>query len=161
MKQNIQTAYQGELYGIAFFEYFAKHYTEQKQQTLWDTLIAVEVRTAKLIEAYFDSVQQHYNNHDPKMISKGEADAQKWIALPWDELVITLEAWVKPYERQYRDWYNQTEMHSAIELPVFELIAAHETAIYTCWQEECQQKSGIEPLQSFLTQYTLQESPLR
>ncbi|MGF1834377.1 hypothetical protein [Photobacterium sanguinicancri] len=161
MNQKILTAYQGELYGIAFFEYFAKHYTEQNKQTLWDTLIAVEVRTAKLIEAYFDSVQQPYNNHDLKMISKGEADAQKWISLSWGQLITTLEAWVEPYERQYRDWYNQTEKHPDLEQSVFELIAAHETAIYTCWQEECQQKSGIEPLQSFLTQYTLQESLLQ
>ncbi|MEZ8741236.1 hypothetical protein L4D00_15130 [Photobacterium swingsii] len=155
MNHKILTAYQGELYGIAFFEYFAKHYTEQNKAALWETLIAVEIRTAKLIEAYFDRMQQPYNHHDTAMVNKGETDAQKWISLPWSELVTTLEAWVKPYERQYRDWYNQTEMHTALELPIFELIAAHETAIYDCWQNESQHQSGIEPLQHFLNRYIL------
>ncbi|OAN17963.1 hypothetical protein A3K86_03325 [Photobacterium jeanii] len=155
MNQHINTAYQGELYGIAFFEYFANHYTQKSNAKLWQTLIDVEVRTARLIEQYYLAEGIEFQSQNLAMIEKGEHDAKRWIDLPWDDLVTTLEQWVAPYEKQYREWAQSSEELSSQQQAVFDLIAAHETAIYLCWQAECRSQPGQNHLEDFLSEYPL------
>ena len=150
MKNRIYDAYRGEIYGISFFSYFAKNYAEKSHLQLWETLIQIETLTADLLEASLDRLLVKYDRYDSDMQQKGEEDAAAWLDLPWPALVQTLIDWVKPYETKYRLWAEE----STEERDTFLVIAAHETAIYQCWQTEIHGQSGIPSLLKFIKQYS-------
>lgn len=151
MIERIHTAYKGEVYGISFFSYFAKYYSDSTFIPLWKSLIQVEILTADLIQMSLNRHAISYNRDDSLMIEKGLNDAKKWIDLPWQELVETLAQWVEPYEEKYRGWASQATQ----DIEVFELISAHETAIYECWKAERNGQSGIPHLLAFIKAYTI------
>lgn len=149
MNERIHKAYQGELYGIAFFSHFAANYRLKECSQLWHCLIQVETLTANLLEKSLDRLQVPYLRNDLLMQSKGIADADVWINLPWFQLIETLVNWVQPYEEQYRFWVSE----SSTEFDTFQLITAHETAIYDCCRLEQTGQSGIPTLLKFIEQY--------
>ena len=149
MSVRIQQAYQGEIYGIAFFSYFAAHYPNSQYQPLWHRLIEVEQLTADLLAAHLRHHELGYADNDRDMQAKGVADAHAWITLPWPELVTTLVDWVAPYEHKYRLWLTEADN----DMAAYQLIAEHETAIYQCWQSQLQGLPGITYLSAFLTKY--------
>ncbi|MCG7498104.1 hypothetical protein MHO82_14635 [Vibrio sp. Of7-15] len=150
MNKRIHTAYQGEQYGIAFFNHFLKLYKNEHKPTLWQTLIKVETLTAQLLEEHLIRNQLLFKSHDPEMERKGQNEAEQWLTLPWDKLTITLANWVEPYEKKYRAWVDEASAHKDI----FRLIADHETAIYHCWQRERKGVNGLLPLEHFLERYS-------
>ena len=150
MKARIHIAYRGELYGIAFFNYFAGHRAVDDHSSLWKALVEIETLTAKLLQQSLDKHAIEYDKYDPLMQLKGEKDAAAWIDLPWSKLVQTLRDWVEPYESKYRAWADEaTEESNA-----FKLIADHETAIYECLQAEISGQSGLPFLLRFLKHYS-------
>ncbi|EOA8958837.1 hypothetical protein ACIMS1_004528 [Vibrio harveyi] len=154
MIHNIQSAYYGEIYGIAFFNHYLNHYAHRKSQTLWQTLIEVEELTAEKLKPILLVNGIDTENQHQEMLDKGLADAAKWIELPWLELVATLLKWVEPYEMKYRAWYEEASQHYSIsEREAIRLIADHETAIYHCWQQYYIGESGLPALNKFLAKY--------
>lgn len=150
MKTRIHTAYQGEIYGIAFFTYFVNNYTDKSFIPLWHSLIQVEILTANRLEISLHKNNMEYDRDDSAMIAKGIKDASAWVNKPWLELIDTLVNWVEPYERLYRSWVVEATQ----EVETFQFIAAHETAIYQCWKSEQKGESGIPSLQAFIAKYT-------
>ncbi|EAS41527.1 hypothetical protein [Photobacterium profundum] len=76
MEDRIHTAYKGEIYGISFLSFFAKNYADKSHSQLWETLIHVEVLTAKLLEPYLDKHSIEYDKHNTDMQLKGIKDAE-------------------------------------------------------------------------------------
>ncbi|MGF1886755.1 hypothetical protein L4D13_11515 [Photobacterium profundum] len=150
MEDRIHTAYKGEIYGISFFSFFAKNYADKSHSQLWETLIHVEVLTAKLLEPYLDKHSIEYDKHNTDMQLKGIKDAEFWVDLPWDQLVQTLTNWVEPYEEKYRVWAEEAKEN----IQAFSLIADHETAIFQCWKAEMIGKSGVPILLRFIKRYS-------
>lgn len=149
MLERIRVAYDGEIYGIAFFNYFAVQYGDKKRLALWQCLIEVEQLTADLLQ---EGLIQHgvvFELDTIEMQQKGKKDAAKWIDLAWPDLIETLLPWIEPYEVKYREWAQAAQS----EQNLFSLIADHETAIYQCWQLEQKGQSGIVILQAFIQQY--------
>lgn len=155
INKRIHDAYRGEQYGIVFFSHFLSLYKNEQKSALWETLIKVEVLTAKLLEQHLIKNQFTFKSHDPEMERKGHNEAEQWLTLSWDRLTITLTSWVEPYEKKYRAWVDEAPAHK----DVFQLIADHETAIYRCWQHEQEGKSGLPALKHFLQQYSGKETP--
>ncbi len=159
MEKRIHSAYQGEVYGISFFTYFADHYsdpntnvaTESAREALWEALILVEALTADLLEETLKARGVDFDRNDEEMQQKGTEDARAWVALPWNELVKTLIHWVAPWELKYREWLEDApaDYHAA-----FLLIAEHETAIYQCWKAEQRGETGVDILNDFIRKYT-------
>ncbi|WP_394134424.1 hypothetical protein [Aliivibrio fischeri] len=149
MIDRIYNAYQGEVYGIAFFTYFSERYSILNKNELWNTLINVEILTAQLLEPTLTKHKVPFDIKDQAMLIKGTSDAKKWIHLEWNELVNTLTHWVEPYEVKYREWAAEATK----EMEAFQLIADHETAIYECWKAELNQQSGLPILLSFIEKY--------
>ncbi|ODS05553.1 hypothetical protein [Vibrio scophthalmi] len=147
--KQIIAAYDGEIYGIAFFEYFAANYADPSRLTLWQTLIEVETLTAQQLHVGLTELEAKFVINSSEMQQKGVNDAQKWVDLAWPKLTETLLPWIAPYEEKYRDWVHLAASHHSL----FALIADHETAIYQCWQHEQSGQSGIPILQAFLQQY--------
>lgn len=150
MKEHIHAAYNGEIYGVAFFSYFADNYADRSHFKLWKALIDVEKLTAKCLEPYLESHSIEYDRNDQCMQLKGKEDAAIWINLAWPELVKTLLNWVEPYEIKYREWAEQ----ASTDNQEFQLIAAHETAIYECWKSEMSGQDGLPILLKFLNDYS-------
>lgn len=150
MIERIRKAYDGEIYGISFFSYFASNYQlAPSSKTLWKALIQVETLTADLLENTLNKHQVQYDRNNLVMINKGSKDAQEWVHLPWGELIETLLSWVEPYEKKYRYWEDEARN----ETETFQLIAAHETTIYECWQAEEIGMSGVPILLEFIKKY--------
>ncbi|PKF48863.1 hypothetical protein [Enterovibrio nigricans] len=150
MNAQLLTAYRGEIYGIAFFSYFAKNYADKTRLTLWETLIQVETVTANLLEPHLRTSFIPFKKDDVEMQAKGIVDAEKWISLPWDELTEILTDWVEPYEVKYREWYAEAEKNQE----AFALIADHETAIFECWKAFKNGEDGEKFLRNFIQQYS-------
>ncbi|WP_076411918.1 hypothetical protein [Shewanella sp. UCD-KL12] len=150
--QQVMTAYLGEVYGISFFQYFEQYYSDKSAQYLWQSLIDVESRTADKLEIFLSKKQIPFNREDKQQMLKGESDAKRWLTLEKEELLATLSAWVKPYEIRYRQWLSdaQAQQLDQDELTAFKLIAAHETAIYLCLNNETSGQSGLHYLTQFL-----------
>ncbi|MFC1520396.1 hypothetical protein ACFL6Z_11865 [Pseudomonadota bacterium] len=177
MNHLIHQAYEGEIYGIAFFSYFENVDDNDEQNKLWKALVEVETVTAELLLQHLLKQPQKYVFKTAELTAQGDDDAKKWSDLPWLELMQTLSQWVEPYEVKYRQWLQQCQLQDSQEsrqlAPTFELIAEHETAIYHCLQAEltrayaqaetqvatqvttqvATQKSGLEYLSSFLNKY--------
>lgn len=147
--KQIIAAYDGEIYGIAFFEHFAANYTDPSRLILWQTLIEVETLTAQQLQVGLTELEAKFEINSREMQHKGVNDAKKWVDLAWPKLTETLLPWIAPYEEKYRDWAHLAASHHSL----FALIADHETAIYQCWQHEQRGLSGIPILQAFLQQY--------
>lgn len=149
MNNRIHDAYRGEIYGIAFFSYFANHYSNHADPQLWEALINVEKLTAKLLKQYLNKHSIEYNKQDKSMQLKGEKDAINWIELPWPQLIKTLINWVEPYENKYQEWAKSENK----KIRILNLLAEHETAIYKCWKAEMLGESGIPTLLKFINKY--------
>ncbi|MGR5319910.1 hypothetical protein [Vibrio alfacsensis] len=159
MIYHVLSAYYGEVYGIAFFNHYLNNYSCAKRDELWETLMKVEELTAEKLKPILTTRGMDIESRHKEMLEKGLADAEKWIALPWDELVSTLLTWVEPYEVKYRRWYEQVEVQTSTTeesttlKAALELIADHETAIYRCWQQYHFGESGLPILTAFLIKY--------
>lgn len=147
MKAHLCTAYAGEIYGISFFSYFAKHYADKHHSQLWQALIQIEVITGKVLATQLDKEFIILTMQSDELQKKGQEDAKKWINLTWLELVKTLQRWVEPYALKYQQWSENTTVNK----PTFALLSYHETAIYQCWQAESQGKPGLPILLDFIT----------
>ncbi|WP_144213983.1 hypothetical protein [Shewanella donghaensis] len=158
MNNLIHQAYEGEVYGIAFFSYFENVDDNNEQIKLWSALVAVETLTAELLLKHLLKLTRRYEFKTAEMTEKGDKEAKKWSHLPWPELMLTLSQWVEPYEIKYRDWLLQCQQQHNQENkqlePIFKLIAEHETAIYQCFKAELNQQDGRAPLTSFLDKYS-------
>lgn len=167
MLDELYEMYLGELYGISFFTYFAKHYPERRE--VWQTLIQVEQVTAQhLLRALLQhgrcALPTTTTERDLQaaMQAKGVQDAQKWIHLPWYTLMTTLAEWVSPYQQHYQKCAeNATDLHH-----VYEIVTQHETAIYHFLlaeessskndddgKKDDDSKSSVEFLHTYLTTY--------
>ncbi|MGR5131022.1 hypothetical protein [Vibrio alfacsensis] len=156
MIHHVLSAYYGEIYGIAFFNHYLNNYSRAKRDELWETLIKVEELTAQKLKPILTAIGMDIESRHKEMLDKGLADAEMWIALPWEELVSTLLTWIEPYEVKYRQWHEEvkvSEEHSMAERNAIELIADHETAIYHCWQQYSCGESGLPILNAFLAKY--------
>ncbi len=155
VNQKILAAYQGELYGISFFQYLARHYANSDMQPLWQNLIQVESLTAEKLASYLNAKQIPFSPEAEQHGLKGESDAKRWVTLEKEELLATLSTWVIPYEVKYRQWLSdaQTRQLDQEALGALKLIAAHETAIYLCLNTEQSGQSGSPYLMQFLAQY--------
>lgn len=149
MEQDIHTAYRGEIYGIAFFTYFANHYQNKSLASLWVPLIEVEHITAARLEHELTTLGIPYLANDVFMQNKGVEDASLWIQLPPAQLIDILLSWIEPYEHKYRLWFEEQQGNRTLEF-----IAEHETAIYQCWKAQKNNQSGIEFLHAFINKYT-------
>ncbi len=143
-------AYNGEVYGIAFFEYFLAHYPHPSNRVLWQKLIEIEKLTADILHTWLTTSDVTFENAPKSMQHKGQLEAEQWINLPWKDLIDTLLPWIEPYENMYCQWEDTAHEHRQI----FTIIAEHETAIFHCWQQEQQGKNGIEALKAFIDRYT-------
>ena len=154
VSQQIVAAYDGEIYGIAFFDYFTSNYADASRLSLWNALIEVEVVTAQRLQAGLMACGVEFEIERLEMQQKGKKDAAKWIDLAWPDLTDTLLPWIAPYEVKYREWAEQARQDSLPHTQaLFDLIADHETAIYQCWQQEQNGRSGMAVLQVFVQQY--------
>ncbi|MEZ9524705.1 hypothetical protein [Enterovibrio norvegicus] len=159
METRIHSAYQGEVYGISFFTYFADHYsdasanvaTENAREALWEALVLVEALTADLLEETLKARGVSFDRNDQEMQQKGVEDAHAWVALPWNVLVDNLVHWVAPWELKYREWLDDAPSDFR---STFLLIAEQETAIYRCWEAEQRGESGVDILNDFIRKYT-------
>ncbi|PMN92358.1 hypothetical protein [Enterovibrio norvegicus] len=159
METRIHSAYQGEVYGISFFTYFADHYsyasanvaTENAREALWEALVLVEALTADLLEETLKARGVSFDRNDQEMQQKGVEDAHAWVALPWNVLVDNLVHWVAPWELKYREWLDDAPSDFR---STFLLIAEQETAIYQCWEAEQRGESGVDILNDFIRKYT-------
>ncbi|GIU53550.1 hypothetical protein [Shewanella sp. KT0246] len=150
MNQRIHQAYLGELYGIAFFTLFQNVEQNPQRQLLWNKLVEVETLTAELLLSYLLKQSERFSYPVDKMTQKGHEDAQKWLGLEWTELLQTLKTWVEPFEAEYRQWAKDCKENQE----VFDLIAAHETAILQCFEAEIIQKNGQVKLDHFIQQHS-------
>ncbi|MBW3163178.1 hypothetical protein [Ferrimonas balearica] len=139
----LNEAYRGEIYGIAFFQHMLSQRPEHA--TLWQTLFAVEVRTAALLSG--DQAVSVSAPERAALWHKGVAQARQWDALPWPELLTTLIDWVTPYEQRYREWAEAD--------PQLALVARHETAIWQALKDLSQGGDGLATLHQFLDDYSL------
>ena len=149
MNQLIHKAYLGEIYGIAFFTLLHNVEEDSQRQALWHKLVEVETITAERLLSHLLKQSERFVFPVEEMTQKGNTDAKQWLGLAWPQLLQTLLNWVKPYEHEYRQWAEDSTEHHAI----FELIAAHETAIYQCFKDELAQKNGQAKLDHFIEQY--------
>ena len=84
------------------------------------------------------------------MEKKGLADANKWLALPWQELVDTMVPWVAPYQQRYQQQADEATEHRAL----FSLVADHENAIYDyLLAEQRGDNSALDILTTFINKY--------
>ncbi len=159
MIHHILSAYYGEIYGIAFFNQYLKRHSHTQQTELWQTLIDVEILTAEKLKPVLIMHDIDVESRNKEMQEKGRLDAEKWIELPWDDLISTLLSWVEPYEIKYREWnknaqeFADLDPNSNSENTAFQIIAEHETAIYQCLKQYHSGKSGLPILEAFLTKY--------
>ena len=150
MNDHILKAYKGEIYGIAFFEHFSHHYSDKNHEQLWNALVEVEKLTAKLLLKYLRQSKEQIQYDSNEIKQNGIRDAEKWINLPWLELISTLIVWVKPYEEKYISWATKANNGLAI----FNIIADHETAILLSLKNEEHGVSGISYLTSYIELYS-------
>ncbi|HHI4970361.1 TPA: hypothetical protein ACP5TT_002992 [Vibrio parahaemolyticus] len=156
MLNNLLTAYYGEIYGIAFFSNYLNNYKQAEQRALWQTLVDVEKLTAEKLKPVLQAHGMEIEDRHQEMMEKGLSDAEKWIDLPWSELVATLLNWVEPYEVTYREWQTlviEKNSNAVNFQTAFDLVAEHETAIYQCWQRYHTNESGLPILHAFLAKY--------
>ncbi|MGF1725720.1 hypothetical protein [Photobacterium nomapromontoriensis] len=144
----LYSAYLGELYGIAFFTAFAKKYSDDTHIKKWQLLIQIEQITAQKLQSGLDAVGLSCPENDLAMQNKGEQDAEKWLDLPWNDLINTLLPWVAPYAQKYQEQAaTATEHHE-----LFNLVQQHEDAIYAFLQAEQQSTgSGVSILETFIS----------
>ncbi|MCL1047592.1 hypothetical protein L2737_20025 [Shewanella electrodiphila] len=146
--EKIHQAYLGELYGIAFFSLLQNVEEDERRIELWKKLVEVETITAELLLSHLLKQTERFSFPVETMTQKGHDDAQKWLDLSWTELLQTLVNWVIPYEEEYRQWATDCTEHNKI----FDLIAAHETAILDCFRAELAQKNGQVELDHYIKQ---------
>ncbi|MBV7299135.1 hypothetical protein [Enterovibrio paralichthyis] len=150
MLDPIKSAYNGELYGIAFFAHFAANYQNSSRAEVWNTLGEVEMLTARLLKSELERLGESVPETDAIMTAKGIADAEKWLHLPWPELIDTLVDWVAPYQALYQKNTDTAPGH----LPLYRLVSDHENAIYAfLLAEQVGKTDSIEVLKGFLHQY--------
>ncbi|WP_318447630.1 hypothetical protein [Photobacterium leiognathi] len=150
MIAQLYTAYLGELYGIVFFKTFAEKYSDDSHNDKWQTLIKVEELTAKRLKTGLEALGHPCADYDQAMAEKGLADAEKWLSLPWKELVDTMVPWVAPYQQRYQQQANEATEHQAL----FTLVADHENAIYDyLLAEQRGDKNALNVLDTFINKY--------
>lgn len=142
-------AYNGEIYGIAFFEHFITHYPHPSNTQFWQKLIDIEMLTANILHKWLVSANVEFEINPESMQLKGQLEAKKWINLPWSELIETLLPWIAPYEHLYCEWEDSAQK----DRQIFTVIAEHETALYHSWQREQRGENGIELLDAFINRY--------
>lgn len=132
-------AYKGEIYGISFFMYFQNNYKNAlNSSSIFQKLVAIETITSKellkTLEKQKIDFEFNLEKIEIEMRHKGINDAQKWINLPWPQLISTLLDWVKPYQVLYHQ-----QMLSVMEYSktnglesnfAFKILDKHETTIY-------------------------------
>ncbi|MCG3864802.1 MULTISPECIES: hypothetical protein [unclassified Photobacterium] len=150
MIAQLYNAYLGELYGIVFFNAFAEKYSDDSHNNKWQTLIKVEKLTAQRLKDGLEALGQICPDYDRDMEKKGLEDANKWLPLPWKELVDTMVPWVAPYQQRYQQQADEATEH----LTLFTLVADHENAIYDYLLAEQQgNKNALDILTTFIKKY--------
>ncbi|KJG02042.1 hypothetical protein [Photobacterium angustum] len=150
MIAQLYNAYLGELYGIVFFKTFAEKYSDDSHNNKWQTLIKVEELTAKCLKDGLEALGHPCPDYDQEMENKGLADANKWLALPWQELVDTMVPWVAPYQQRYQQQADEATEHRYL----FTLVADHENAIYDyLLAEQRGDNSALDILTTFMNKY--------
>ena len=136
--EQLQQAYLGEIYGIAFFDYFICHYSaNEKQLSIFKKLHYIEIITKAAIETELVEFLNIDLSLTIEMKLKGILDAKKWITKPWSSLIDTMVDWVKPYQTQY----HQQRLSAEHNKTLFGYVDAHETAIFNFLLSEQKQES--------------------
>ncbi|TLS79292.1 hypothetical protein [Photobacterium damselae] len=150
MPAQLHNAYLGELYGIAFFQYFANNYHDSHYQEHWQLLTEIEELTAQLLEQGLKPLGIECTPHNSEMEQKGISDAKKWQTLTWPDLIKTMVDWVAPYQIRYQ---QQSDLATEYK-ELYKLVADHENAIYNYLVAE-HQGSGesLTILRQFLAAY--------
>ncbi|EAR57509.1 hypothetical protein SKA34_07983 [Photobacterium sp. SKA34] len=150
MIAQLYNAYLGELYGIVFFKTFAEKYSDDSHNNKWQTLIKVEELTAQCLKDGLETLGHPCSDYDQDMETKGLADANKWLALPWQKLVDTMVPWVAPFQQRYQQQADEATEHRAL----FTLVADHENAIYNYLLAEQQgDNNALDILTTFINKY--------
>ncbi|ECK2140369.1 hypothetical protein FQW43_11150 [Salmonella enterica subsp. enterica serovar Enteritidis] len=126
MLTQLYSAYLGELYGIAFFQYFAKNYSDPNYREHWQLLTEIEKITAQSLREGLECQGEKCPVHSPQMEAKGIIDAKKWLPLPRNELIKTMIEWVAPYQARYQQQFNRATHNKEL----YKLLSDHENAIY-------------------------------
>ncbi|KLV09635.1 hypothetical protein ABT56_00720 [Photobacterium aquae] len=148
--QQLYSAYLGELYGIAFFTAFAQKYSNDSHINKWQHLIQVEQITANRLKNGLEAANYPCPSQDDEMENKGLEDAEKWLGLDWPTLIDTMIPWVEPYALRYREQAAAATEHKEL----FELVQAHEDAIYEfLLAEQHENDSGLAILADFIAAY--------
>ncbi len=137
MLAQLYSAYLGELYGIAFFQYFVKNYHDPGYRENWQLLTEIEKITAQSLREGLEILGQKCPVHSPGMEEKGVNDARKWQNLPWAELIKTMTEWVAPYQARYQQQSDLATQNKEL----YKLVSDHENAIYNYLVAEHRQNS--------------------
>ncbi|BDM65818.1 hypothetical protein NFHSH190041_32700 [Shewanella sp. NFH-SH190041] len=133
-REQLQQAYRGELYGIAFFSTMLAGFRDWdamgRHRHAFELLLQVERVTAAQLERQLPSFGCVCQPHDEEMAAKGDADASRWLNLSWESLIDTMVDWVAPYQEVYRQQRVKAEQHHSPMTELFHLVDEHETAIY-------------------------------
>ncbi|PSV00322.1 hypothetical protein [Photobacterium kishitanii] len=150
---HLREAYLGELYGINFFSTLLNGYEDRSHVDKLDALLRIEHITGKKLKAALEPLGVVCPQYDPKMEQKGIADANKWIHLPWNELIDTMVTWVAPYQQRYQELADSAQDHHEL----FKLVAEHENTIYKfLLAERFKLPKSIHILHSFILMHTIE-----
>lgn len=146
----LQQAYLGEIYGVAFFDYFIKNRVfSQNERLYFLQLLRIEKITLNKLKLFLLK-QKQMSSLPPLLIdhiltqkTAGTTKAKQLIDLPWKQLIVSLLNWVKPYKVKYEnDVLNFKKALESNEIPfiyahaeqerfkMFSFVSFHETAIY-------------------------------
>jgi hypothetical protein len=146
--KQVEAAYQGEVYGEAMYSAIAASMTDPVQAGKWHTLVELETR----VKAVMRDVVARLGGDTTELESsglRGHADAQKYIGLPWNELMSVFSSELDPVIAEYAALEKGCPPEDA---PALRALTEHEVVAKAFCEREMsgQVDSSIEPVTSFL-----------
>lgn len=125
----LKFAWSGEIYGMAFFQYFICHASQRRE--VWETLYQIECLTENYLCQHLAGLITISQQERDALQKKGIQEASCLIELSWETLCSTMCDWVEPWQKKYRDWQHQMQQWQ----DEFTVIYLHETAIADFWDK--------------------------
>lgn len=147
-RKQVEAAYQGEVYGEAMYAAIAASMTDPVRAGKWQTLVELEIRVKAVMRDVVsrlggDTIELESSRH------RGLADAQKYIGLPWKELMSLFSRELDPVIAEYAALEQRCPPADA---PALRALTEHEVVAKAFCERELagQADSSLEPVTSFL-----------
>ena len=147
-RKQVEAAYQGEVYGEAMYGAIAESMTDPVRARKWRKLVELETRVKAIMHGVVSRLGGDTTEHETSRL-KGLADAQKYIGLPWNELMAIFSRELDPVIDEYAALEKGCSPEDAAALRA---LTEHEVVAKAFCEQELagQAESSLEAVTSFL-----------